>query len=101
MAVRYRTIVEQQPFVEGVNRLGGAPRIDKALTAIMGVIAYRPEVLPLIGRIGWRLIKTDPYVDIDTGEQIPALRVYFQLSDAGDVWLWWIEEMPHDDEIPF
>ena len=65
----------------------------------MSALSFRPEGFPLVGDFGLRIGKTDPiYVGDDV---IPALRLYFQISDTGMVILWWIEEVPLDEEFTF
>ena len=94
-----RQILEQPSFAQSVERLGGARRIDLALTSLMSALSFRPEGFPLVGDFGLRIAKTDP---IGIGSDvIPPLRLYFQISDTGIVVLWWIEEVPLDDEFTF
>jgi hypothetical protein len=96
-----RQIREEPSFRQCVNSLGGAKRIDLALTSLMTALAFRPEGFPLVGDHGLRLAKTDAIFDPKQGEFIPPLRLFFQIADVGDVVLWWIEESPDDNELPF
>jgi hypothetical protein len=94
-----RQIREQPSFAQSVEKLGGARRIDLALTTLMSALSFRPEGFPLVGDFGLRIAKTDP---ISVGDDvIPALRLYFQISDTGIVILWWLEEVPLDEEFTF
>ena len=95
-----RTIREEPSFAQSVERLGGAERIDIALTSLMAALAFRPEGFYLVGEHGLRIAKTEATPDGEGGT-IPPLRLYFQISDTGTVVLWWIEEIPRDDEIAF
>jgi len=95
-----REIREEPSFAQSVERLGGARRIDQALTSLMSGLAYHPEGFPLVGDYGLRIAKTDPTPD-DDGDMIPALRLYFQIADTGTVVLRWLEEIPSDAEIDF
>jgi hypothetical protein len=65
----------------------------------MTALAFHPEGFPLVGDHGLRIAKTDEIPDPE--DVIPPLRLYFQVSDVGTVVLWWIEEIPIDDEIAF
>jgi hypothetical protein len=65
----------------------------------MTALAFRPEGFPLVGDYGLRIAKTDTI--FDGADVITPLRLYFQISEAGIVALWWLEEIPVDDEIPF
>jgi hypothetical protein len=96
-----RTIVEEESFRQSVERLGGARRIDKALTVLMSGLGFRPEGFPVVGDHGLRIAKTEAVSDDDAGEIIPPLRLYFQIADTGVVVLWWLEEIPSDDDLPF
>jgi hypothetical protein len=97
---KLRQIREEPAFAQSVERLGGARRIDLALTSLMSALAFRPEGFPLVGDHGLRIAKTESIPD-DDGSMIPPLRLYFQISDAGVVVLWWIEEIPGDEDITF
>jgi hypothetical protein len=96
-----RPIREEPSFLQCVNRLGGAQRIDLALTSLMTALSFRPEGFPLVGDYGMRLAKTDAIFDPKQNDSVPPLRLFFQISDTGTVILWWLEEIPYDDEIPF
>jgi hypothetical protein len=96
----HRTLVEQPSFAQCVERLGGARRIDRALDILMDGLCRRPESFPLVGDHGLRRAKTDPIWDDDTGERIPALRLFFQIGDRAEIVLWWIEPVPEEDELP-
>lgn len=94
-----RQVREEDSYARSVDALGGAKRIDAALTAVMTGISYRPEGFPLVGDTGLRIAKTVP-IQFEQGT-IPALRVYFEVIDENIVVLWWIEAAPVDDEITF
>ena len=95
-----REIREEHSFEQSVERLGGARRIDAALTTLMTALAFRPEGFPLVGDHGLRIAKTES-IPLADNQTIPPLRLYFQISDAGTVILWWIEGIPREDEIAF
>ena len=94
-----RQIKEEQSFAQCVERLGGAQRIDKALTALWSGLAFWPEGFDLVGEHGVRIAKTDEIVVDNGADVIPRLRLYFRISDLGEVILLWIEEIP-EDEVP-
>ena len=96
-----RPLIELPSFAQSVERLGGARRIDKALEVLADALARRPEGFPLVGDHGLRVARTDAIWDDAAGNVIPPLRLYFQIADRGEVLLWWIEEIPKDDELPF
>jgi hypothetical protein len=82
--------------------LGGARRLDLALTALMTGLAYRPEGFPLVGSHGLRVAKTESVPSGDDAGDVPALTLYFQIADTGEVVLWWIEETLDEDwDLPF
>jgi hypothetical protein len=79
--------------------LGGARRIDAALTALMTGLSFRPEGFPLVGPHGLRIAKTE-LTPSDGDDEVPGLVLYFQISDTGTVILHWIEEAL-DEEFVF
>lgn len=97
-----RSIIEQESFTQSLQRLGGAQKLDKVLTALYTGLGYRPEGFKDAGDSGLKIAKTDPYFDTERGEFMPQYRLYFHImNDVGTVVLWWLEEVPDDDELPF
>jgi hypothetical protein len=94
---KLREIREEDSFRQCVERLGGAYRIDRALTALMSGLAFWPEGFPLVGDHGLRIAKTEEFYDMDYKVMVPAFRLYFQIHDDGAVVLWWIERIPDED----
>ena len=101
MPRKLRTLIEEDSFKVGVEKLGGARSVDEALAAVVDSLTLRPEAWPTIPRYGqMRLAKTDR-VQREEGYDIPALSVWFYIHDEGTVRLMYVEEREEGDDLPF
>lgn len=91
----FRTIREEKSFEDSVRQLGGSELVDEALSVICEALSCRPEGFDLIpGFEPIRIAKTDR-VARPKGN-IPALRVWFVISDDTTVSLLYAEEIPQE-----
>lgn len=93
--LKYRTIREEQSFLECVRKLGGYRQIDE-----------------LVGHLKWRLardpisysfqpspkLKTRQAFTEELGESVPVMRVFFVIESDDLISLLWIENV--DDAPP-
>lgn len=84
-----RTLVHSDLYTSQLPLLGDIQRLDDVLCAVEWSLARNPNIYGVVrGMRGVRLLKTDAQNDV------PALRIWFRISDNGDVHLLYIERNP-------
>ena len=87
-----RTLVHSDLYTAQLELLGDIKRLDDVLCAVEWSLARNPNIYGIVrGMRDVRLLKTDPH------NEIPALRIWFSISDNGDVHLLYIERSQQEE----